>query len=192
MTQRVGRGQRILLDERSQALRDELRASLGASAEQLRAHRERGTQTDVTDLKTRLELLGFGGEAQQVADLLPLIYVAWADGSVSRKERETIFEILETRGLHPESRSWKTIAALLDQRPSETWIDESLEVLRVLLAGRDASAEGVVGLCVAVADASGGIFGLGNRIDASERQALTRIAEALGDSASAALAAKMR
>jgi tellurite resistance protein len=62
-------------------------------------------------------------------------------------------------------------------------MDASLMLLRELLASRGEQATDVVDLCVKVADASGGLLGLGNRISPEEKTLLKQIADTLGDEA---------
>ena len=62
-------------------------------------------------------------------------------------------------------------------------MEESLAVLRDLLESDAHHAGAVVLLCVAVAEAAGGFFGFGNKIDPAEEAVIERIAQELGDHA---------
>jgi tellurite resistance protein len=80
---------------------------------------------------------------------------------------------------------------LLEQPPGKEYMDESLAVLRELVADNNRRAEALVDLCVAIAEAHGsGLLGLRDPIDARERQALHAVAEALGERAQVWLEAK--
>ena len=72
-------------------------------------------------------------------DLLPLVHVAWADGSIQPGERAAILRLLTVRGLGP-GKAFTTMEALLEKRPSAEYLDESLEVLQELLEDKPREA----------------------------------------------------
>jgi len=111
---------------------------------------------------------------------MPLIHIAWADGSVSRQERAAILDVLKSRGLEHGSDPYLMIETLLEIRPSEQFLNESLDVLRLVVG--DARAENIVELCLQVANASGGFMNVGN-VSAEERAQLAAIADKLGPAA---------
>ena len=77
------------------------------------------------------------------------------------------------------------IETLLESRPSDDFLNQSLEVLR--LAVGDARAENIVELCLQVANASGGFMNVGN-VSAEERARIEAIADKLGPAAREAFA----
>jgi len=139
--------------------------------------------TDDTAIAEQIRKLGFTGESARVFDLLPLVHVAWADGSVQAAERKEIMRVVEKRGLGPDSEGAKVLAALLDEAPPETFMRKSREILRVLLARSEGRADDIVELCMKVAAASGGFLGLGERIDDDERTLIAEISLSLGQDA---------
>lgn len=139
--------------------------------------------TDDATLVTHIRSLGFDGDTVRVLDILPLVHVAWADGSVAHGERASILEILEARGIQPSSEAFTLVETLLEERPSDEFLAETLELLRQLGGDRQAS---IVELSVRVADASGGIFGFGEKINEDERALIAKIANRLGEPAAAA------
>ena len=162
--------------------REELRAKLNAAADELAQRADIAETLKVQDaeLIERIVALGFNGDSARVLDLLPLIYVSWADGRVQHDERATILAVLEERGIEPESDACLLVESLLEHRPSETFLGESLSVLRALTASETEKPETLVDLCFRVAEASGGLLGLGNRTSPAERDLIAQIAEALG------------
>lgn len=158
--------------ELRQRLRDQLTAAAGDVGQQAQA----GEMT----VQERLKTLGFTGDKLRVFDLMPLIHVAWADGSVSRQERTTILEVLEARGIHRGSDPFVLVETLLEERPSREFLDQSLAVLK--LAVGDARAENIVELCVQVANASGGFMNIG-KMSEEERALIESIANQLGHAA---------
>ncbi len=131
----------------------------------------------------RIEQLGFTGDSARVLDLLPLVHVAWADGRVQKAERAAILAIVEQRGIAPDSEASLLIESLLEARPSETFLAETLTLLRDLGGKAGGATKDIVGLCEKVAQASGGLLGLGKKTSDEERALIARIAEILGDAA---------
>ena len=174
--------------------REALRAKLNAAADELSQRTDIAETLKVQDaeLIERIVALGFNGDSARVLDLLPLIYVSWADGRVQHDERAAILAIVEERGIEPESDACLLVESLLEHRPSETFLGESLSVLRALTASETEKPETLVDLCFRVAEASGGLLGLGNRTSAAERDLIAQIADALGESATAHFKARQR
>lgn len=171
--------------ERQEAQRrEQLRQKAEAAAQELQRREvtARAAGTDV-GLAERLHVLGFEGENARILDLLPLIAVAWADGSVSQKERTTILKIVEGRGIPAGSEPWTRILAWLEKYPSETLRDEVREVLLQVISRDPARVNDVLSLCYAVADAAGGIFGVGSRISESERAMIEAFAAQFSEQA---------
>jgi uncharacterized tellurite resistance protein B-like protein len=164
--------------EQRQNLRDKLDRD-AAALERRRAVAE-GAGTEDLDVAARIAALGFSGDSARIFDLMPLVHVAWADGAVTRRERSTILKILERRGIAPGSDAFTTMEALLEQPPPESFMRESLAVLRDLVADRSGD---IVSLCLEVARASGGFLGLGHAISDNERAILEEVATTLGDTA---------
>ena len=164
--------------ERRKDKRRELERAAAESAERRKVAATLATDDDA--LVGRIRELGFDGDTARVLDLLPLVHVAWADGSVSANERRAIVSILEQREIAPGSEAALLIEALMDERPSDTFLSETLDLLRALGGAKGAS---VVDLCVMVADASGGFFGLGDKSSAEERALIEEIAAGLGETA---------
>lgn len=131
----------------------------------------------------QIRALGFGGEAARVFDLLPLVHVAWADGQIQRGERAAILKILAARGIAPGSEPFRMIEAILEERPAESFMRQSLAVLRRVVASKGGGADEIVELCMKVAAASGGFFGFGARMGEEERGLIAAISLQLGEDA---------
>ena len=185
-------GTPVLSPEGAQA-REELRTALHESAVAMRMDRlgviKGEIDTAKYDLPERIAELGFKGEAQGVFDLLPLVHVAWADGKIQGDERLTILRLLQVRNVPVEA--YQVMEALLEKRPSDEYMEESLETLKELLADKPEQAKTVVGLCILVAEAAGGILGMFNPISKEERATLEKIAEVLGDAAVGELVSRL-
>ncbi len=161
--------------KQDQELREKLRAQLSEAASDLGKSKK-----DQLSIAQRIQALGFTGAKLRVFDLMPLIHIAWADGSVSPQERAAILDVLKSRGLEHGSDPYLLSGTLPGIRPSEPFLNESLDVLRLVVG--DARAENIVELCLQVANASGGFMNVGN-VSAEERAQLAAIADKLGPAA---------
>jgi uncharacterized tellurite resistance protein B-like protein len=172
--------------------RRKLRESLEDNARKLEdaAKVAAALATDDVGLAAEIHALGFDGDTAPALEVLPLVHVAWADGKIHRRERATILRVLEARGLGADHAAVKTIAALLDERPSDAFMHESISLLRRLVA-RGGKPHAIVDQCVSVATAAGSILGLGVKISDEERRLIHEIAELLGPNSSDAIASEL-
>lgn len=162
--------------KQDQELRQRLRDQLTSAAGQL----GQKTRAGEVPIAERIKALGFTGDKARVFDLMPLIHVAWADGSVSRQERATILDVVKGRGIHPGNDAFILVESLLEARPSREFLEQSIAILK--LAVGDARAENIVELCVQVASASGGFMNIG-KVSEEERLLIESIAGQLGHAA---------
>ena len=140
-----------------------------------------GLSTADLTLAERVEALGFSEATAKVFDLLPVIHVAWADGEVQKREREAIMSVLEVRGVVEDTQAHAMVESLLERAPGQAYMDESLALLRELVANNSRRAEALIDLCFAIAEAHGaGFLGLRDPIDERERRARYDVAEKLG------------
>ena len=123
--------------------------------------------------------LGFDQATARVLPLVPLVEMAWADGTVSRAERDRVRELATHFGIESDSEAYDFLELMLAEQPSDAFFDRVNRVV-VHLADSDPdtwSSETLVELLESVAEASGGFFGLTNPINADERAVLRDIAE---------------
>ena len=162
--------------------REALRQGLEAKA---RAAFEQGQIAEVLDtgqehLTKKLQELNFDAEQVKVLHLLPLVEIAWADGSVSEKERLTILQAAEAHGEGPGSPASTFLASLLEQRPPQVVLDVAHEVLKALCKAGKSQAQSIVELCEDVAGASGGFLGVvGSKISSEEAELIKKFSESL-------------
>jgi uncharacterized tellurite resistance protein B-like protein len=168
--------------------RRKLREQLEAAAHELAEKQAIAASLKTADssiglaLAERVKALGFSGATARVFDLLPLVHVAWADGTVQKGERAAILRVLELRGVAPGSEGFQLMESLLEERPSDEYMSESLAVLKELVGQGGRGAE-MVDLCEQVATASGGFLGLGGKVSGEERALIDEIAQQLGGGA---------
>lgn len=121
--------------------------------------------------------LGFSAETARVMPLMPLIEVAWADGSVSVAEEKSVLELAEARGIGKGTPSHDFLGRLLLEQPSSLFFERVNRVLaHMIQADPDSWVKKTVPeLCLEVANASGGFFGFGNRIADEEQELIDEL-----------------
>lgn len=125
-------------------------------------------------------------DAYRLVMLLPLVYVAWADGKIQGQERKLILGIAEDRGLL-EHGGRETLEYWLSVPPSEAQLRTNLRILNELCRRQDQLGEEfnadseqlLLAWCQDVADAAGGLLGLRSARHAAEAEALKKISAAL-------------
>lgn len=126
-------------------------------------------------------------EAYRVVSLLPLVYVAWADGKIQKAERDTILRIARENGLLAHGGE-EALARWLSDPPTRQQLQTNLAALNELARSDRAGLTGAAGAdeeqlllawCQDVADAAGGMLGFGQARNAAETAALKTIAAAL-------------
>ncbi len=168
--------------KQDQELIENLRRKAAKQAEDERLTRTFG----ISDPQLVKELIGLGftRETLKLLHLVPLIQVAWADASVSRKETAEILEIASLRGIQPGGVPYDLLVRWLSQKPSDRLFNTCLRGIQAFLrstAPTEATYLGqdLVLLCTRVASASGGFLGLEPSISLKEQRLLTRLAKDL-------------
>jgi uncharacterized tellurite resistance protein B-like protein len=107
------------------------------------------------------ELKAQRDDYSKLVPLVPLVKTAWAEGRVTKREREMIFEAAEKMGIEPGSHSYQRLSDWFELHPTDEFYDESLERLRGELEKlpeeeRTLRRLDLLSDCVNVAEASGG------------------------------------
>lgn len=125
--------------------------------------------------------LGFDGATARVLPLLPLIQVAWADGTVTTKESEKVFKKAAAFGITPDSAAHEFLSLLLEEQPTDLYFERANQVMaRMVEDDKTGMSDNVLAWSKAVAEASGGFFGLANPISKEERAVLDELATVFG------------
>ncbi len=130
-----------------------------------------------TILKKLVEL-GVSASTLAAAALIPLVEVAWADGTVDEKERTAILQAAEHGGAGEVPRS--LVDEWLRKKP-EPKLFKAWMVYMEGLCGELSQAQinalkvEITGNARMVAEASGGVLGTGFRISAKEEAVLKKI-----------------
>jgi hypothetical protein len=128
-----------------------------------------------------LQDLGYTPETVMLLHLVPLLQMAWAEGSVSTGERDLILEAARARGIDKDSAADRQLTSWLTHRPSEELFENTLRAIGAILQSRpseerEASEKDLVSQLTAIASASGGILGFG-KVSPQEQQVLARITQ---------------
>jgi hypothetical protein len=141
--------------------------------------------TGITRPEVLDKLLGLGVRAETVAALsiVPLVEVAWADGSLDPKERRAVLDRARDSGIAPGSTAQTLLEAWLDRRPDPKLLDAWTHMVRGIRdqLGPDEAARleaGLLGQARAVASASGGVLGMGAKVSGAEAAMLARLESA--------------
>jgi hypothetical protein len=155
--------------------------------------REIGERIGVADdeLLEGLRALGYTRETVTLVHLVPLLQVAWADGEVSKRERNGILEAARARGVGAGTSAHRQLEEWLDHRPPDAFFEDTLRLIGYLLHGlpeaeRDHVRRDLLHLSTVIATVSGGLLGVGSRVSREERLIIARIAREI-DTASSRL-----
>jgi hypothetical protein len=144
-------------------------------------------EVDNPDLLRRIMALGVTLDTGAAFLLAPLAQVAWAEGSVTERERDNVLRLASGRGLESGSAAHAALQEWLRVRPSNEFFDTAVEAIKAGLAvlspeERAERVKGIVDACRQVAGASGGLskmLGLGTGISGEEESLLDSIASTL-------------
>jgi len=134
------------------------------------------------DFIDRLIELDIGPGTAISLSLVPLVFVAWADGKMSGNEREAILRAAETRGVAPGTPAREILETWLGKKPAPSLLQAWKSYVRALwpLFSAPQQAEmraSLLGNAREIADAAGGFLGLTSRISDEERAMLMELEE---------------
>ena len=134
-------------------------------------------------LLDKLLALGVGADTWAAISLVPLVAVAWADGSVHEKERLAMLAAAQADGLAEGGPSYLLLESWMERRPDESLLANWGKYMagvceRLDDAGRAALKSEIMDRARGVAEAAGGILGLGNKVSPEEEAALTQLEKA--------------
>lgn len=145
--------------------------------------------TGITNSTVLDKLMGLGIQPETVAALftVPLVEMAWADGSLDDKERRAVLAGARESGFAPNSAETVLLEAWLDRRPEPRLLTAWTHLVQGMceqMAPEEVAKlrSGLLDRVRAVAGASGGTFGLGSRVSPAEAAMLTRLERAFSPS----------
>jgi DnaJ-domain-containing protein 1 len=115
--------------------------------------------------------------------LIPLVEVAWADGSVDDKEKESVLSCVEKMGFSKGSADHEILSQWMTHRPSKELMDAWIHYIQGLCEKLTSEEKNelkkeLIINTRSVAMASGGFLGLGNKISKSESAILDQLENA--------------
>jgi hypothetical protein len=165
--------------ERDRQLMEKLRGELSAFEERQKlAH-----VTSIVEEQVLTSLVQAGVRADTLAAvvLIPMVEIAWCDGTVAAEERDAVLNAAVGQGIHEGSASHELLKHWLSQRPDPKIIDAWKAYVRemVHLLPKDAVAtmkKNALDRCKRVAAAAGGFLGL-STISKHEQAKIDEIAK---------------
>ena len=160
-----------------QRLRDE---EARHSARQALAAASRITDEALLD---QLAALGIKPETLVVLSLVPLVEIAWADGTVQDSERQAIHEAARMSGLVQGSSGDRLLQGCLSEPPPAHLRTLWVHYIKALCSGlaaeeRDALKTDLLERARRVAEAAGGFIGVGAKVSRQEAALLAEFAGA--------------
>lgn len=121
----------------------------------------------------RLIELDIGPETLAALEIVPLVCVAWADGKVQTKERETIIAAAKAAGIPSQDGRYPLLEYWLKRRPGAEMIEAWKQYVKALCRQLDRQEiekirHEVLDRAREVARALGGFLGFGERISQAE------------------------
>ena len=128
-----------------------------------------------------LRELGFDRATVVVLFLVPLLQVAWSDGSIADRERALLLEAAHAHGVKEGTPAHAKLNEWLAAKPAEQMVERALQVIRDIMAFqstdvRQATTDKLLNACERIAAASGGFLGLGSKISPEEAAVMKRVA----------------
>lgn len=179
----------VTLEERGRALEDQFyekenAEKLSAMKGKLDAQRSKDElrkASGMTDDAVLDKLVHLGLKANTIAalSLVPLIQVAWADGTIQDNERTAILQGAHGKGLEKGTDGYELLQAWLAKQPSDELIEAWEAYIKALAAQLNDEQNRllknqIVGFAKMVAASAGGFLGIG-KVSASEEKVLNRI-----------------
>jgi hypothetical protein len=158
-----------------------------ARLDEVAAELAKTLQVENPELLRRVIDLGIPRGTGAALLLAPLVQVAWAEGKVTDKERETVRRLAASRGVEKDSPSGVQLLEWLEKRPSDSLFATAIEVIKAGLSHltpqeREERIEAIAQACREVSEASGGLakaLGVGSGVSSEERSVLDIVATAL-------------
>ena len=132
----------------------------------------------------RLDTLGVRPETALAVAIVPLIFVAWADGELDERERKALLDALQHRGVAPGEIPHRLLSNGLERKPDPRLLSAWKAYVRRLwgcftVDERWQMRQNLLRSAREVAQASGGFLGLTSKISEAEQKILQEIEEVL-------------
>jgi actin-like ATPase involved in cell morphogenesis len=143
--------------------------------------------TDDPELLRRIMALGVTVDTGAAFLLAPLVQVAWAEGKVTDRERDSVLRVAVERGIATTSPAYAQLQEWLRARPADELFDAAIQTIKAGLSvlppeERAERVKRIVEACRQVAAASGGlsrVLGVGTGVSGEEESLLDSIGATL-------------
>jgi len=184
------------LSDRKRALEEEFfRRQENALLNQLRAAQAKESAQEALAAATgirdstvlhKLSTLGITSDTLLALGLVPLVAIAWADGSLDDKERHAIVTSLGAAGIVANSPAGQLVQGWLSNPPPASMLEAWSSYTSALAAElspteRNHLRDSVLGRARAVAEAAGGFLGFGKRVSQAEAELLQKLERVFGE-----------
>ena len=140
----------------------------------------------ITSDKVLEKLVELGVRPETLAPLsvIPLVEVAWADGSISKEEEAAVLKAAHGKGIQNGSIEFGLLREWLEKKPPANLLDAWVHYMEGLCEQLPAAEKAmmkkeIIGGAQAVAQASGGLLGI-NKISPEEKAVLTKMEKTFG------------
>lgn len=128
----------------------------------------------------RLMELRISPETVLALKIIPLIFVAWADGTMDQRERNAILKAAEEQGVTAAEEVRRLLDTWLTRRPEQQMLDLWKQHVRSLWDNfsseeRQQMRANLLGAARQVAEAAGGFLGLTSKISPAEKAMLEEL-----------------
>jgi hypothetical protein len=175
-----------LEDEFFHKLQSEQIAKLREELDRKQSREELSTACGIADeaVLDHLISLGVSGTTMAAMSMVPLVWVAWADGEVQEAERKAVQQAAQERGIEDGSPAHQMLGSWLGRKPDADLYKAWGLYMRALSdtlvpAQRAQLKEQIVGLARKVAESAGGFLGM-RKMSSDEEKALASIEAAFG------------
>jgi hypothetical protein len=122
-------------------------------------------------------------ETLATLSLVPLIEVAWADGSLDESEKKAVLSSADKMGFSKDSGDYQILQQWMTHKPTKDLLDAWIHYIKGLCEqlSKDETQElknELIGHARSIASASGGLFGIGNKISKAESAMLETLEKA--------------
>ena len=189
MTDEVFGGSRAALEEAFFARENEkLRQQLRDLDDTKRKKEALAAASGITNdaVLEKLAALDISSETVAALALVPLVAIAWADGSIDDKERAAVFAKAQEEGMSKGDVSHELFEQWLSEPPPANLLTLWKDYVRALVDTMNADDRRffkgrVLDRARGVAEAAGGFLGIGRKVSAAEQKVLDELASAFPD-----------
>ncbi len=135
------------------------------------------------DVLQKLVDLNIRPEIVATLALVPLIEIAWVDGKIDEEEKEAVLEAASQSFVSKDSPDFDLLRQWMEHKPDPKLLEAWKHYIKGLCVEltdhqKNALKKDLIGHARKIAEATGGILGLGSKISKSENQMLTKLESA--------------